>query len=87
MQNTFSVLFYPRRNDINKSGNASIYLRITINGKRSELSLKRKVPLTKWNSEAGKVRGTTIDVRELNRYIDTIKIKNWSLLKLSRIFI
>jgi len=35
------------------------YLRITVNGKRSELNIKRKVLLTKWNSEGGKVRGTT----------------------------
>ncbi len=75
MQNTFSVLFYPRGNDIDKNGNASIYLRITVNGKRSEVSIKRKVPLEKWNSEAGKLRGTTNDVRELNRYMDSIKVR------------
>ena len=75
MQTTFSVLFYPRGNDVDKNGNAPIYLRITVNGKRSEFSIKRKVLLTKWNSEAGKVRGTTADVRELNRYMDSIKVK------------
>jgi integrase len=75
MQTTFSVLFYPRGNDVDKNGNAPIYLRITVNGKRSEFSIKRKVLLTKWNSEAGKVRGTTADVRELNRYMDAIKVK------------
>ena len=75
MQTTFSVLFYPRGNDVDKNGNAPIYLRITVNGKRSEFSIKRKVLLTKWNSEAGKVRGTTDDVRELNRYMDAIKVK------------
>ena len=75
MQTTFSVLFYPRGNDIDKNGNAPIYLRITVNGKRSEFSIKRKVLLNTWNSEAGKVRGTTADVRELNRYMDSIKVK------------
>ena len=75
MQTTFSVLFYPRGNDVDKSGNAPIYLRITVNSKRSEFSIKRKVLLTKWNSEAGKVRGTTADVRELNKYMDAIKVK------------
>lgn len=75
MQTTFSVLFYPRGNDIDKNGNAPIYLRITVNGKRSEFSIRRKVLLTKWNSEGGKVRGTTAGVRELNRYMDSIKVK------------
>lgn len=75
MQTTFSVLFYPRGNDVDKNGNAPIYLRITVNGKRSEFSIKRKVKLSKWNSDAGKIRGTTPDVRELNRYISAIRTK------------
>lgn len=75
MQTTFSTLFYPRENDIDKNGNAPIYLRITVNGKRSEFSIKRKIPLTKWNSEAGKLRGTVQEARELNRYLDSIKNK------------
>ncbi|XMO85923.1 site-specific integrase [Algibacter sp. AS12] len=79
MQTTFSVLFYPRGNDIDKNNNVPIYLRITVNGKRSEFSIKRKVLLTKWNSEAGKVRGTTADVRELNRYMDAIKVKVYKI--------
>ncbi len=55
MQNTFSVLFYPRGNDVDKNGKTSVYQRITVNGKRSEVSIKRKVLLTKWNSDAGKL--------------------------------
>ncbi|MCM4153621.1 site-specific integrase [Arenibacter sp. N53] len=79
MQTTFSVLFYPRRNDIDTYGNAPIYLRITINGQRSEISIKRKVLISKWNSEAGKIRGTTTDVRELNRYMDAIRSRIYSI--------
>ncbi|WP_298486200.1 site-specific integrase [uncultured Maribacter sp.] len=75
MQNTFSTLFYPRGNDVDKNGKTPIYLRITVNGKRSEFSIKRKVLLTKWNSAAGKMNGATAEVRELNRYLDFIKNK------------
>ncbi len=67
MQTIFSVLFYLRGNDIDKSSNTSIYLRIIVNSKRSEFSIKRKVLLSKWNSEAGNIRGRITDVRELNR--------------------
>lgn len=75
MQTTFSILFYPRGNDIDRNGNAPIYARITVNGKRSEFSIKRKVLLTKWNSDAGKMRGTTSEVRELNKYMASIRTK------------
>ena len=79
MQNTFSVLFYPRKYDIDKNGFAPIYLRITVNGKRSEFSIKRKVLFTQWNPEGGKARGTTMDVRELNRHMDVIKSKIYKI--------
>ncbi len=79
MQNTFSILFYRRGNDVNKSGKAPIYARITVNGKRSEFSIKRKVLLSKWNSDAGKMRGTKAEARNLNRYIDTIRSKIYKI--------
>jgi len=79
MQTTFSILFYPRGNDVDKNGNAPLYSRLTVNGKRSEFSIKRKISLSKWNSEAGKIRGTTSDVREINRYIDNIRSKIYKI--------
>ncbi len=75
MQTTFSILFYPRGNDIDKNGYVPIYARITVNGKRSEFSIRRKVLLSRWNSDAGKIRGTTTDVRELNKYLLSIELK------------
>ncbi len=79
MQPSFSVLFYPKGSNIDKKGMIPIYLRITVNGKRSEFSIRRKVILTKWNSEGGKIRGTTADVRQLNRYMDSIKSKVYKI--------
>ncbi len=75
MQPTFSVLFYPKGSNIDKDGMIPIYSRITVDGKRSEFSIGRKVLLTKWNSDAGKIRGTTSNVRELNRYMGSIRHK------------
>ncbi len=75
MQPTFSVLFYPKGSNIDKNGMIPIYSRITIDGKRSEFSIGRKVLLSKWNSDAGKIRGTTSNVRELNRYMGSIRHK------------
>lgn len=73
MKNTFSLLFYPKNNMVDKALKVPIYLRITVNGKRCELSLNRKIKLTQWNSQAGKVRGTTTYSRELNHYMDAIR--------------
>ncbi len=75
MHFTFSILFYPKGSNADKDGMVPIYARITINGKRSEFSIKRKVLISKWNSKAGKVKGTTTDVRELNKYMNSIRYK------------
>ncbi|RXG17140.1 site-specific recombinase XerD [Leeuwenhoekiella aestuarii] len=75
MQNTYSTLFYPKGSNTDKNGLVPIYARITVNGKRSEFSIKRKVSQSKWNSEAGKLKGTTIEVREFNRFLNNVRTK------------
>ncbi|MEL7269535.1 MAG: site-specific integrase [Bacteroidota bacterium] len=69
---TFSILFwvYAKRAQNNQS---NIYVRITLNGKKVNISLKRKVNLDSWNAKAQKVRGNGKEARELNLYLDEIK--------------
>lgn len=73
MHNTFSIIFYPKQSDVDKEGKSPIYMRITVNGKRCELSIQRKIEISNWNLKAGKVRGTTLEVKNLNRLMDSIK--------------
>jgi hypothetical protein len=73
MFQTFSILFFLQRSKTTKDGKAPVYLRITVNGKRSQISIKRKIEVLKWNSKAGKVNGTAREVKELNHYMDSIK--------------
>lgn len=74
MYHTFSILFIFK--EIRPAdGKAPIYLRITVNGKRSQMSISRKIELSRWNSQAGRARGTNTNSRELNQFIDTIKHK------------
>lgn len=43
-RNYFSILFFIRRTRLLKNGEAPIGLRITVNGQRAELQIKRSVP-------------------------------------------
>ena len=79
MKNTFSILFYPKRNDADKRGKAPLYLRITVNGKRSELSTQRKVNLSKWDSTKEVLQGRTAETRELNMHMSNIRTKLFKL--------
>ena len=73
MQNSLSVLFYVRKKGAGDLSMATIYLRITVNGKRAEVSTMRKIALSKWNAKANKVIGYSIEARQTNRQLDIIK--------------
>ena len=79
MFQTFSLLFFLQKNKISQDGRAPIYMRITVNGKRSQISIGRKIEVSKWNKQAGKVIGRTAEFRDLNRYLDNIRNKVYSI--------
>jgi len=59
---TFSILFWLKQSKA-KNGEAPLYARITVNGKRAEISLKRKIKITNWNSSKNCVKGTNQEAR------------------------
>ena len=66
---SIAVLFYIRKAKSTKSKMAPIYMRITVNGKRAEISLQRDVEVGKWNPAAGMVAGSSETAKSLNQYI------------------
>ena len=75
MRDTFSLLFFPKGNDIDKLGKVPLYMRITVNSRRSELSIKRKIDPSKWNPEANKLRGSGEDSKAINKYLSDVRNK------------
>lgn len=75
MQNSISLLFYLKKPKAYISGTAPIYLRITTNGRRAEVSTGREWLPDKWNTRAGRASGTKEDVKALNSYLDTLQGK------------
>ncbi|WP_317127044.1 phage integrase SAM-like domain-containing protein [Chryseobacterium carnipullorum] len=75
MNKTFNLLFYVKKSKINSVGESPIYLRITIDGKITEISTKRTVKPTKWNSAMQKVSGSSEECRSLNYYLKTFEQK------------
>ncbi len=75
MKNSFSQLFYIKKGKIDNKQKTIIYLRITVNGRRAELSIQRKVSLEKWSSGSGRVKGYSSEAQEINQYMDLISNK------------
>ncbi len=73
MNTNFSLLFYLKKQKNYKSGPMAIYMRITANGKRSEVSAGRECDPAKWNSHAGRAIGTKEEVRTLDGYLDLLQ--------------
>ena len=75
MKTKVSILFYAKRAKINASGLFPIYTRITVDGKRIEMSTGRFVDPSKWFSSAGKMKGQSEEARSVNRQLDMLKVK------------
>ena len=70
MKQTFTVLVYLKTSKINSKGKAPIYIRVTINGKRSEISIKQFIEPSRWNSNRQRLTGTSYRVKTINKSIE-----------------
>lgn len=68
---TLAVIFFTRNNrkDFTK---LAIYARITVNGRRTEISLKRYVSVNDWDTSKGRGRGNSYPIKQLNAYLDEV---------------
>ena len=73
MKTNFSLLFYMKKQKNYQNGAAPIYLRITVAGKRAEITTGRECEPERWNSKAGRISGTKEDAKSLNAYLDNLQ--------------
>jgi site-specific recombinase XerD len=75
MKTKVSILFYAKRAKASANGLVPIYTRITVNGKRIELSSNRFVEISKWSTETGKMKGNSEEARSINSHLDMLRIQ------------
>ncbi|SHJ47666.1 Site-specific recombinase XerD [Tangfeifania diversioriginum] len=73
MKYTLNVLFVLRKAQSDKRGFAPIYLRISVNGERAELSVNRKIAPKKWDAKLQRAIGRSEAARALNDYLDSLE--------------
>jgi len=69
---SFSVLFWTNKAKLSSSGLVPLYARVTVDGKRAEISLKKKLNPKKWDAGTGFMKGSGDEVRITNRYINEV---------------
>lgn len=75
MRTTISLLFSLRKPKNYQSGEMPIYLRMTVDGQRTELAVSRKCDPERWDAVTGRAIGSKADSKTLNAYLDNIQFK------------
>ena len=73
MRNTFKILFYVRKNQVNKEGKAGVMVRITVNGETSQFSSKLDIEPAMWDTDRQRMIGNTVKARQFNSLLDDIR--------------
>lgn len=78
MHTQYQLLFFVRKSRSKKTTDGDVYMRITVNNQRSDISISRKIDPRKWNAKSEKALGKGPEATELNNYISVLrnKVKN-----------
>lgn len=75
MKTNFSLLFYLKKSKNYQNGPVAIYMRITVDGKRSEITTGRSCEPEKWIVASGRANGKKEDSKSLNAYLADLQMK------------
>jgi hypothetical protein len=65
----YSIRFVIKRGK-SKNGKSPVVCRITVNGKRVEIAMKKSIEPTKWSAALGRAKGNSEEARVINTHID-----------------
>ena len=80
-RNTFSLLFMIRKYRTKSNGEAPIYLRITVNNRRLDMSLHRGIAVELWDIKEGKVKGNGRLAKTINNFLFSVKASIYEVYK------
>ena len=73
--NYYTLTFMTRSARSTRTGEAPIYARITVAGQRAEFNINRNVDPENWNAGKGMAKGRSKRDIELNKYLDSIRVR------------
>lgn len=72
-RSTFKLLFYLKKNEPKKNGNAPIMARITIDGTPKTFGTKLEINADNWDLKFGRVLGKSAEAVKINKKLDNIR--------------
>lgn len=74
-RSSFNVLFFLKKTKLLKNGEASVCMRITVDGTRVENNIRKSIDPSLWNQAKESARGKSRKSCDLNAYIENARIK------------
>jgi site-specific recombinase XerD len=74
-KSTFGLLFFLNRTKQKKNGECPVMLRITINGQKLALQVKRFIKPEHWDVSKHRMIGRSAEAQVFNEYIEAVKLK------------
>lgn len=78
-RDSFRVLFFLKKTRLLKNGEASVCMRITVNGTRVENNIRKSIDPALWSQAKETARGKSRRACDLNTYIDEARIKLYQI--------
>lgn len=78
-RDSFRVLFFLKKTRLLKNGEASVCMRITVNGTRVENNIRKSIDPALWSQAKETARGKSRRVCDLNTYIEEARIKLYQI--------
>ena len=74
-KSTFRILFYLKRTKTLNNGKFTIFMRITVDGERAEISTHQSVESHLWNQGKATTKGVSDSSKQINDYLEHLKLK------------
>ena len=81
IKSTFSILFPICKSRLGKSGESPISMRITVNGRFTEMNTLRRVPLSLWDQKKERAVGKGPIPIEINRHLESLRTRAYEIHK------
>ena len=75
MENYIKIHYYIKNNRLNLKGEAPIYLRVTVNSQRFEMSTHKSILSTNWDNKKQRLKGNSELARTINNHLIMLETK------------
>jgi site-specific recombinase XerD len=75
MTTKINLRFFAKKSRTTSRGTVPIYLRVSIQGKRMEVTINRFVLPNQWSFTTGRVKGNSVEAQKINSHLEDVRLQ------------